>query len=86
MVDPREGLVHVVNDLHRPLPGARVVVDVDDHRRVWVGDIPADAVTYVGLVALGDAVDVRARLEHPDLGTVEQVYPLSLLDVSRRVR
>ena len=86
MVDPREGLVHVVNDLHRPLPDARVVVDVDDHRRVWVGDIPADAVTYVGQVVLGDAVDVRARLEHPDIETVEQVYPLAVLDISRRPR
>ncbi|HEX5616410.1 MAG TPA: glycoside hydrolase family 2 TIM barrel-domain containing protein [Acidimicrobiia bacterium] len=86
MVEPREGLVHVANDRHRPLLGAVVVVEVDDHRRAFTGDIAADAVTYVGQVALGDAVDVRVRLEHPDVGTVEQGYPLSVLDIVRRTR
>ena len=44
--------VHVVSDLRRPLPGARVVADFGRERFGWEGDIPADGCVRVGTIAM----------------------------------
>ena len=75
MVEPRAGLVHVVNDTRVGLNGAELEVSVDGRVTRWTGDIPADGIAFVGRVELGDAVDVDAVLEHPDTGRVAQSLP-----------
>ncbi|HVM67893.1 MAG TPA: hypothetical protein VMU14_23660, partial [Acidimicrobiales bacterium] len=42
--------VHVVSDLRRPLPGARVTATFGAASFVWEGDVPADACVRVGTV------------------------------------
>jgi beta-mannosidase len=42
--------VHVVSDLRRPLPGARVVARLGEERFGWEGLVPADACVRVGTV------------------------------------
>jgi beta-mannosidase len=79
MVEPRAGLVHVVNDTRRELLGAVLEVSVDGRVTRWAGDVPADGIAYVGRVELADAVDVEAVLEHPDCGRVLNRYPLLAL-------
>jgi beta-mannosidase len=81
MLEPRRGLVHVVNDTRRPLPGATVTVSVDGRTTRFAGDVGVDSVTYVGTVDLADAVDVELMLEHPATGTVANRYPLVVLRV-----
>ncbi len=83
MVDPRSGNVHVVNDLRHDLPNAVVEVTVDGRVRRWQGDVPADAITFVGRVQLGDAVDVEATLEHAAVGRVVNRSPLLVLEAGR---
>ncbi len=61
MVEPREGLVHVVNDLREPLAGAIVEVEVDGRVTRWTGDVDADSVQYVGRVALAGRGRRRGR-------------------------
>jgi beta-mannosidase len=82
MVEPREGLVHVVSELREPLPGAVVEVQVDGRVHRFSGDVAADAVTYVGRVELGDAVDVEATVQHDAIGRVSNRYPLLVLAIS----
>jgi beta-mannosidase len=83
MVEPREGLVHVVSELRTPLAGAVVEVEVDGSVHRWTGDVAPDAVTYIGTVPLGDAVDVEATLRHPSVNTVRNRYPILLLGACR---
>ena len=84
MVEPRAGLVHVVNDTRTGLNGAELEVSVDGRVTRWTGDIPADGIAFVGRVELGDAVDVDAVLEHPDTGRVLNRYPLLALRAGAR--
>ena len=83
MVDPRSGYVHVVSDIRRELQDAVVEVTVDGRVRRWQGDVPADAIIYIGRVQLGDAVDVEATLEHSAVGRVVNRYPLLVLEAGR---
>jgi hypothetical protein len=83
MVDPRSGDVHVVNDSRRRIAGADVTVVVDGRARRWRGDIEPDAVTFVGVAQLDDAVDVEAVVEHRDIGRVGNRYPLLILEAGR---
>jgi beta-mannosidase len=83
MVDPRSGDVHVVNDSRRRIAGADVTVLVDGRARRWRGDIEPDAVTFVGVAQLDDAVDVEAVVEHRDIGRVGNRYPLLILEAGR---
>ena len=75
MVEPRAGLVHVVNDTRTDVAGAVLEVSVDGRVTRWTGDIPADGIAFVGRVELADAVDVEVVLEHRDTGRV--LEPLS---------
>jgi hypothetical protein len=85
MVEPRKGHVHVVSEHRDPLEGALVEVLVDGRReRSWTGDVAADAVTYVGRLALDRAREVVAVLEHPHTGRIENRYRGLLLESVRR--
>jgi beta-mannosidase len=83
MVDPRAGHVHVVNDTHREIADAEVVVAVDGRVRQWRGDIAADTVVFVGTADLDDAVDVEVVLSHHELGRIANRYPLVILEAGR---
>ncbi len=83
MLEPREGLVHVVSEERTALADATIEVHLDGQRHRFGGTIAADAVTYVGRVELNDAVDVEVVLEHPAVGRVTNRYPLSILDACR---
>jgi beta-mannosidase len=83
MVDPRSRNVHVVNDTRRPIADAEVSVLVDGRARRWRGYVEADAVTFVGVAELDEAVDVEAVIEHPDVGRVVNRYPLVILEAGR---
>ena len=85
MLEPRRGLVHVANEGRQSLEQATITVEIDDRVRTFVGDIPAGAVTYVGRVHLDHRTgEVRLRLSHPDLPSVENGYD-DLLDWLRIV-
>jgi beta-mannosidase len=84
MVDPRTGAVHVVNDTRVDVTGVVVELTVDGRTRRFGGDVPADAIVYVGTVDLTDAVDVEVLLTHPVHGPVRNRYPLLLLEAGRR--
>jgi beta-mannosidase len=83
MVDPRTGNVHIVNDTRKEYTSATVEVVVDGHARHWEGDVPADAIVFVGRVDLGDTVDVEATLVHDDAGRIANRYPLLVLEAGR---
>jgi hypothetical protein len=59
--------VHAVNDLHRPLLGARVTAELrwPGGRRSWAwqGDLPADACVEVGRVDATVPITVAGPLE-----------------------
>ena len=82
MVEPRAGLVHVVNDTHDELTEAEVEVSVDGRTARWTGDVPADGIAYVGTVEVTDAVDVDVVLRHPQVGRIVNRYPLLALHAS----
>lgn len=78
MLEPREGLVHVVNETAERLPDARVTVRIDDREQVFAGDISARGLTFVGRVGpLIGAERAEVVLEHPG-GRVEHRYDLLL--------
>jgi beta-mannosidase len=83
MIEPREGLVHVVSERAAELAGA--VVEVRGGERQlgsFTGDISADAVTYVGRVDLDGVDEASVTLEHPSIGTIRNCYdPLLLASV-----
>jgi beta-mannosidase len=84
MVEPREGLVHVVSERRDELAGATIEVQVDGHVHRFGGDVAPDAVTYVGRVDTSEALDVEAAIEHPVIGRVVNHYSLLLLDACRK--
>ena len=80
MVEPRAGLVHVVNDTRdRPARRRCSRSSVDGRVTRWTGDIPADGIAFVGRVELADAVDVEVVLEHPTPAGSLNRYPLLVL-------
>jgi beta-mannosidase len=86
MLEPRQGLVHVVSELREALTGAVVEVNIDGRLQRFTGDVAPDAVTYIGKVELEDAVDVDVVLEHPAVGRVDNRYPLLVLEACRPKR
>ena len=82
MLEPRAGLVHVVNDTHAVLADAVVTALVDGRATRWVGDVPADGIAFVGRLDVDDAVDVEVVLEHATIGRVLNRYPLLVLRAS----
>ncbi|MCU1430595.1 MAG: putative glycosidase [Actinomycetia bacterium] len=84
MVEPREGLVHVVSERADTLRDATIEVLVDGHAHRFAGDVAADAVTFVGRVDLSDAIDVELSVEHATIGRITNRYPLVILDACRR--
>jgi beta-mannosidase len=79
MIEPRAGLVHVVNDTREQWIGAEVEASIDGRITRWVGDVPADGIAFVGRVDVTEAVDVELVLEHPGHGRVVNRYPLLAL-------
>jgi hypothetical protein len=78
MVEPRAGLVHVVNETADDLPDARVTVRIDDREQVFEGDIAARGLTFVGRVGpVVGAGRAEVVLEHAG-GRVEHRYDLLL--------
>ncbi len=74
LVDPRSGLVHVVNDTRRALDGAVVTVTVDGREHRFGGDVPPDSIVYVGTVDLGGAGStpvVTTSLVHPTIDRID---------------
>jgi beta-mannosidase len=79
MIEPRAGLVHVVNDTREAWAGAEVEASVDGRATRWIGDVPADSITFVGRVDLTEAVDVEVVLTHAVHERVVNRYPLLAL-------
>jgi beta-mannosidase len=79
MVEPRAGLVLVVNDTRRAYANAVVEVAIDGRLHRFGGDIGPDSVTYVGRVDLADAVDLEVALDAGGLDRIVNRYPLVLL-------
>jgi len=78
MVEPREGLVHVVNETAERLPDARVTVRVDDREHVFAGDVTPHGLTFVGRVGpLIGAERAEVVLDHPG-HRIEHRYDLLL--------
>jgi hypothetical protein len=88
MIEPREGLVHVVSERRDALAGASIeVTGGGRHLGCFAGDVDADAVTYVGRVELDGVAEASVALEHPALGRIENRYrPLLLESVRREAR
>jgi beta-mannosidase len=85
MVEPREGLVHVVSELRHGLSDA--VIEVHAGGRTlgrWTGYVPGDGIAYVSDVDLEGADDVVATLSHPEVGRVENRYSSLILQAVRR--
>lgn len=78
MLEPREGLVHVVNETRHALAGAVVTVEVDGHERRFTGDVPADAIGYVGRVDVAGVYQARVVVEAPGAEPVVNTYPAEL--------
>jgi beta-mannosidase len=80
MIEPRDGLVHVVSERRDGLPGAVVELRGGGRRLgCFTGDIAADAVSYVGRVDLDGVDEAVAVLEHPSVGRIENRYDALLL-------
>lgn len=79
MIEPRAGLVHVVNDTRAILEGAIVEAAVDGRTTRWTGTVPTDGITFVGRVDVTEAVDVEVSVEHPATGRLVNRYPLLVL-------
>ena len=81
MLDPRTGALHVANELRRPLAGAVVEARLGGREWRFTGDVPADALAYVGRVEMPDAVTAaEVTLTHDDVGTVVNRYGAAVLD------
>jgi beta-mannosidase len=87
MVEPREGLVHVVSELRHGLSDAVIEVHAGGRRLgKWTGYVPGDGIAYVADVDLEGADDVVATLSHPEIGRVENGYSPLILQAVRRSR
>ncbi len=85
MLEPRRGLIHVANEGRTALAGARIEVEIDGRVRTLLGDVPARSLSYVGRAHLDHRTgEVRVRLHHDLVGTVENRYD-ELLDWLRIV-
>ncbi|HUF83940.1 MAG TPA: hypothetical protein VMQ81_05035, partial [Acidimicrobiia bacterium] len=75
MVEPREGVLHVVSELRHGLEDAVIEVRADGRRLgKWTGYVPADSVVYVADLDLDGADELVATLTHPEVGSVENRY------------
>ncbi len=90
MLEPREGLVHVVSEERVPLIGAVVAVTAGGRTLGrWEGDVAADAVTYIGRVgpdgaeAAETSPEITVTLDHHAVGRVENRYSAHLLESVR---
>ncbi len=83
MLDPRDGRVHVVNELREALPNALVRVDVDGSERCFEGEVAADAVTYIGRVDVTAAHEASVTVSHPSLTPIRNTYAPTLLREGR---
>jgi beta-mannosidase len=79
LVEPRAGLVHVVNDTHEDWSDAEIHASVDGRVTRWTGSVAADSVAFVGRVDVAEAVDVEAVLQQARLGRIVNRYPLLAL-------
>jgi beta-mannosidase len=80
MIEPRQGLVHVVSERGGDLAGALVEVHGGGRRLgCFTGDVAADAVSYVGRVDLDGVDEASAVVEHPSIGRIENRYGAVLL-------
>jgi beta-mannosidase len=87
MVEPREGLVHVVSELRHGLSDAVIEVHAGDRRLgKWTGYVPGDGIAYVADVDLDGTDDLVAILSHPEVGRVENRYPPLIMQAVRRSR
>ncbi|MFM7616150.1 MAG: glycoside hydrolase family 2 protein [Actinomycetes bacterium] len=78
MIEPRQGLVHVVNETAERLPDARVIARIDDREHVFVGDVTPHGLTFVGRVGpVVGAERAEVVLEH-DGRRIEHRYDLLL--------
>ncbi|MGH9033188.1 MAG: hypothetical protein ACRDZV_13760, partial [Acidimicrobiia bacterium] len=85
MVEPREGLVHVVSELRHGLSDAVIEVHAGGRRLgKWTGYVPGDGIAYVADVDLDNAADLLATLSHPEVGRVENRYSPLILQAVRR--
>ena len=85
MVEPREGLVHVVSELRHGLSDAVIEVHAGGRNLGrWTGYVPGDGIAYVSDVDLEGADDVVATLSHPEVGRVENRYSSLILQAVRR--
>ena len=85
MLEPREGLLHVVSERGDELAGAVVEVRGSGRRLgCFTGDIAADAVTYVGRVDLDGVDEASVAVEHPSIGGIENRYDALLLASVRK--
>jgi beta-mannosidase len=80
MLDPRTGALHVANELRRPLTGAVVEARLGGREWRFTGDVPADALAYVGRVDVPEEVSAaEVVFTHDELGTVVNRYGPTLL-------
>jgi beta-mannosidase len=75
MLEPRSGQLHVVNEARTAYDGVVVEALVDGRRSAWTGDLPADAIAYLGRLEVPvDAQHVVLTLRHPELENVTNGY------------
>ncbi len=85
MLEPRRGLVHVVNESRHSFSGATIEVEIDGRTRTFSGDLGAKELSFVGRVHLDHRTgEVQLRVTHPHFGTIENSYD-DLLDWLRIV-
>ena len=75
MLEPRSGQLHVVNEARTAYDGVVVEALVDGRRSAWTGDLPADAIAYLGRLEVPvDAQHAVLTLQHPELENVTNGY------------
>jgi beta-mannosidase len=87
MLEPRDGLVHVANELREPLADAVVTVAGGDRSWRFTGDVAADAVSFVGRVELPEEAEfVDVTVEHERTGPIVNRYGSLVLRGARDER
>ncbi len=85
MLEPREGLLHVVSELRHGLDDAVIEVHADERRLgKWTGYVPGDGIAHVADVDLDGTDELVATLTHPEVGTVENRYSPLVMEAVRR--